>query len=213
MLIDFHTHNTQTAEGVIAPSSFGFHPWTPKQISAQGNATVPADCEHTMATLKQMLTTVDMVGECGLDRLCDTPWEVQKRLFEEQLIIAEEMQKPVVIHCVRAMEELIAMRKHYNKTAWVMHGFAGGVEQAKQLIAKGISISVGAALIDERHTKLRQAVQMLGVGAFFLETDEAEIEIGTLYRVAAELLQVEENLLEEAIYRQYIALCRQNQDR
>ena len=51
------------------------------------------------------------LGECGLDKRSETPFEVQQSVFERQLDLAEKHRKPVVIHCVAAFQELIEIKK------------------------------------------------------------------------------------------------------
>ena len=51
------------------------------------------------------------LGECGLDKKVQTPLDLQQEVFERQLTLAEKYKKPVIIHCVAAFQELIAIKK------------------------------------------------------------------------------------------------------
>ena len=78
--------------------------------------------------------------------------DVQMEAMRAQVEIAAKVGKPVIVHCVKAMEQLMVLRKEYVVTCnsrgwkpqtWVIHGFRGKPEQAKQLMAKGMRISLG----------------------------------------------------------------------
>lgn len=197
MLLNFHTHHA-TPEGVYAPRAFGIHPWEAE------NAMPPADAA--------CWCMAELIGECGLDRLRGPAIEKQEACFEAQLAIAEELGKPVVVHCVHALDLLLRHRRRHHSTPWVMHGFAGSEEQARQLSAQGIGVSIGAALLDPRRTKLRQSVKALGAGHFFLETDDdASLDIRHLYAAAAEILDVGVGQLEAEINSAYRRLLQKRE--
>ena len=59
---------------------------------------------------KLVLTECLALGECGLDKRSETPFEQQVAIFEQQLLLAEKYRKPVVIHCVAAFQELIGIK-------------------------------------------------------------------------------------------------------
>ena len=96
MIVDIHTHNTQTQAQTI--DTVGIHPWhaTDGDISAIEFAAVAADA----------------IGEIGLDFACDTPHEEQIAIFRAQLAIAERLEKPVVLHCVKAFEEVMRILRN-----------------------------------------------------------------------------------------------------
>lgn len=114
--------------------SVGLHPWHVGTDWAEKCAVVAQ---------KARQTSVCMLGECGLDKACTSDYEVQKEAFEAQLQVAESVGKPVLIHCVRAFDDLLRMRNKYNKVMWVVHGFRGKPQLIKQLYAKGIYVSFG----------------------------------------------------------------------
>ena len=176
LLIDFHTHRP-TPEGVITPRSFGIHPW---QSHLQ---EVPESDDVCWQG-------IDIVGECGLDVSKPPSMEIQMECFEKQIIIAEKRHLPMVIHCVRAFDQLIALRQQYKSTPWVVHGFTGGPQQADQLSMHGISVSIGAALLDERRTKIRETLCHLGSENLLLETDDSGASIHQIYATAATLLHI-----------------------
>lgn len=192
--IDFHTH-LPTAEGVISPRSFGIHPWDAENEDADSYAHFVTKYEHTFRA-------AELVGECGLDKACAATWERQIQLFEWQLRLAEEMWKPVVVHCVRAFNELVALRRQYKRLAMAVHGFIGSSEMADQLAREGIVLSFGAAILDPRRTKVRETLAQLP-HPFLLETDTSDCGIEAVYQTAAEIRTTTTSALADTIKKTY----------
>ena len=179
--INFHTHQPAWDEAVFTPSSFGIHPWDAAEAAVESYEQFC--CRH-----KAAFEQATCVGECGLDRACNVDFEVQRTVFEYQLKLNETMLgcKTVVVHCVRAYDTLLQLRKRYPKAMWVVHGFRGGIEQALQLHRAHIGISFGAAILDERNDKLRQCLRDYPY-PFMLETDTASTPIADIYAEAASI--------------------------
>ena len=194
---DFHTHR-ETAEGVTTPRSFGIHPW---YASAEKAATYEEFADRHRVDF----AFAEIVGECGLDKVSATPFDIQTRLFQWQIFLAAELHKPMVIHCVRAFNEMLEMRRKSTDGIWVVHGFTGNVQQARQLFRAGIWVSYGAALLDERRTKVRDCLRD-NPYPFLLETDDCDCGIEAVYRTAAEILGIDINRLSDTIKQNYLAL-------
>jgi Tat protein secretion system quality control protein TatD with DNase activity len=87
------------------------------------------------------------IGECGLDRNIDLPLDIQTSIFKRHIELAETLQKPLVIHCVRAFSELIALKKNTKSTVpWIIHGFHKKEEVFQQLLKHDFYFSFGAAM-------------------------------------------------------------------
>ena len=64
------------------------------------------------------------IGECGLDKACDTNFKLQQQVFTTQVNWANEIKKPLIIHCVRAYGEVLSLlQKNNNKVPVIFHGF------------------------------------------------------------------------------------------
>lgn len=118
---------------------------------------------------------VRAIGECGLDfnRNFSTR-EDQLRVFEQQLELAVELQKPVFLHERDAFNEQIAILKRFRPhlTGGVAHCFTGNREQMEAYLDLGLYIGITGWLCDERRaTELRQAVAHLPPARMMLETD------------------------------------------
>lgn len=148
-ILDIHTHVVPAPScavrslmaGEEVPSgeglfSVGIHPWQ----TAECSAALPDEVRRALT-----LPSVVALGEVGLDRLRGAALDVQAALFRSQALMAEEAGKPVVIHCVRAWAELLALHRELRPSVpWVVHGFRGGAALARQLCGSGMMLSFGA---------------------------------------------------------------------
>ncbi|MFV7236914.1 TatD family hydrolase [Flavobacterium sp. ZB4R12] len=160
--------------------SIGIHPWF----------IVEERLESDFAIIERQLQESGClaVGECGLDKRIVIPMELQQLVFEKQLFLAQKYQKPVVIHCVAAFQELIEITKKLNITVPILiHGFSKSEQLAKQLLDNGFYISFGKYLLQSRSfgTELETVFKSMPDDRFFLETDTAEESLATVYALAA----------------------------
>lgn len=162
---------------LIATYSIGIHPWF----------IVEERVESDFAIIESKLKEPGClaVGECGLDKRIDIPFALQEAVFECQLLLAEQYQKPVVIHCVGAFQELIAIKKRLKiSVPFLIHGYSKNEPIAKELIANGCYISFGKYLL--RMPQLQSVFCAIPNDRFFLETDTDEQTIQEVYDLAAQ---------------------------
>lgn len=183
MLINIHTHHPTSA---VTISAVGLHPWQ----AASG--TLPS---------RKAVAAADAVGEIGLDKACGVDFECQRRVFEEQLCLAEEQQKAVVLHCVKAYEEVMTMLDKHTLRAVIFHGFIGSKEQAERAVKKGYYLSFGART--EGSKKTIEALCATPLNRLFVETDEAEVTIEAMYQTIARLRGIEVGELKQATVENY----------
>ena len=128
------------------------------------------------------------IGECGLDRRSPICMESQEKILEVQVGLAEKLRKPLLIHCVRAYPELIAVKKRTGSSVpWIIHGYY---------------ISVGAALLNS-HSNAFQLLRVIPLEALFLENDDNEVEIHVIYEAASAILGIEVEALKEMMRMNY----------
>jgi TatD DNase family protein len=213
MFIDFHTHcdrkspdliNLQTlhvASELTASElpnicSLGLHPWF-VQLE-----TWEASWQNLVDLAK--LSNVVAIGECGLDRNIELPLETQISIFQRHIELAESLQKPLVIHCVRAFSELISLKKN-TKTSipWIIHGFHKKEEVFQQLLKHDFYFSFGAAILSDR-APILQAIATIPNGRFLLETDDrTDVSIKQIYARAAALRHVSLETLQTQLIETY----------
>jgi len=188
--------------------STGIHPWLCDNARFTNTCQAlqvtelachsPSDSPDYNKTIQRMLDTlaqmaaehqIDALGEIGLDRLQGGNLSAQITLLETQLAIAEQHNLPVIIHCVRAYPELLAVRKRFTKTPWLIHAFNGNLQMAKQLQSHNCHLSFNAML--QRKPKLQDVVQAITANSIFLETDASKTKIEDLYHTAAAILSLD----------------------
>lgn len=180
-LVNIHTHNPAMAEITIRTA--GIHPYD----AASADAT-------RLEAIEREAAEADAVGEIGLDFACDVSREEQEHVFRVQLSIAERLQKPVVLHCVRAFEPTMAMLDGVRLPAVIFHGFIGSPEQARRALARGYYLSFGERTF--RSPKSIEAMRSTPLSHLFVENDEAPTPIAELYERVAALLGIETQVLE-----------------
>ncbi len=195
---DFHHHNKSSVSGIYnaepyeRPSSgifsAGIHP---NQVS-----------DHNDGTMKWLYETADnkncvAIGECGLDGLLATDFHQQKEIFHRQILLANELNKPVIIHCVRRFYELIPFKK-IAKTPLIIHGFNKKEQLAKDMLKHDFYLSFGKSVL--HNLSLQKLLQHFPVNKMFLETDGKDFEIELLYRKTAAL----KNMEQEELYEQML---------
>lgn len=147
-----------------------------------------ADLPRKFAMIGKISETplVAAIGECGLDRFSYTDLNLQKEVFIKHAEMAEKAEKPLIIHCVRAYPELIAIKNLLKpKHKWIIHGFIGSEETAQQLVKHQFMLSFGAALRNSQ--KLAGILREVPLEYVFLETDDSEGKIEDLYLTASEI--------------------------
>ena len=165
--------------------SAGIHPWKLTERNA----------EEQFELLQQLLVKEQFVavGEAGLDKLTAAPMELQVRILGKQVELSEKYELPLIIHCVKAMDELLALRKECApKQPWIWHGFRGKPEQAKQLLQKGFYLSFGMHYSSE-------AMNVVPDSRLFLETDDSPVDIEDVLRDAAKVRGVEVETLQAIV--------------
>ncbi|OFY74947.1 MAG: hypothetical protein A2V46_13545, partial [Bacteroidetes bacterium RBG_19FT_COMBO_42_7] len=150
--IDIHTHNAKPAKGIFAVENLMAHEnLMPGTITAKAFTAGIHPWHLNEFNRDKLLEYVSNVagdpkliafGEAGFDKLRGPSVELQTSTFAEQVKIAGEYNKPLVIHCVRAWEELLAAHRNMKPlTPWLVHGFRGKKELALQLIKRGMYLS------------------------------------------------------------------------
>ncbi len=111
------------------------------------------------------------VGEIGLDYHYDfSPREIQKQVFEQQLVLAKELDLPVIVHDREAHEDTFELLKRY-KPKGVVHCFSGSSEMAKEIVKLGMYIGLGGAVTFKNARKPREVAAVVASDRLLIETD------------------------------------------
>lgn len=118
------------------------------------------------------------VGEFGLDKMVDFPFEQQLQICQQQLWLAKQYNLPVILHCRKAHNELIQLLQQVKlPCGGVLHGFSGSRELGMQYIKLGFKLGIGGVITYPRAAKTRQAVSELPLASLLLETDSPDMPI------------------------------------
>ena len=173
--------------------SLGIHPWF---IECQ-------DIDLAIETFKAYGNHPKLlaIGECGLDRTINTDLSLQTLVFRRQIELSEQLHKPLIIHCVRAFNELIQIKKSVNTSVpWIVHGYNNKPESARQLLKHDCYLSLGKALLN-RQSNATQVLAILPLDRLFLETDDAnDISISAIYTAAAKITGLTADALRQQIF-------------
>jgi TatD DNase family protein len=112
------------------------------------------------------------IGETGLDYHYDnSPRDVQRRVFGEQLVLGVELGLPVIVHCRSADDDAAAMiREHGASLKGVLHCFASGAELLDEGLAAGWYVSF-AGLVSFRNYTDAELVRRVPIERLLIETD------------------------------------------
>ena len=186
-VIEIVNQYPQEFDETIPNYSIGIHPWY----------IVEDRIDNDLKIIENKLNDESCIaiGECGLDKRIEIPMALQQMVFEKQLALAENYQKPVIIHCVGAFQEIIAVKKKLNiSVPMVIHGFSKNIEMANLLIKNGFYLSFGKSLF--QINDMDSDFNSVPNDRFFLETDTIDKDIKAVYELAAKHRNIE---LEEMI--------------
>lgn len=129
--------------------------------------------DEGLAELRQLLShpKVVAIGEIGLDYYWPEPdHETQKRVLIEQLKLARELQKPVILHVRDASEDALTILKAHPVRG-VMHCFSGSPETAREVLKLGLYIGFTGVLTFKNARKPVEACAAVPLDRLLLETD------------------------------------------
>lgn len=145
-------------------NAFGIHPWYCHEHEADDLNTLKTYLPHAVA-----------IGECGLDyspRFENK--EEQMWWFQAQLDVAVSVNKPVIIHAVKALADVTEALKKRPRLRGVIHGFSGSLQQAKILTEMGFFIGLGTRLLHQNPNRFQALASSLSLAHILLETDSPD---------------------------------------
>lgn len=197
---NIHTHLTRHPESEILSTdvslfssitdkevylSTGIHPWY----------LTENESEIQLQTLQETIKDkrVVAIGESGLDKLKGSSIELQQAVFKKEIDLSEKYSLPMVIHCVKAFNELLQLKQSTKPhQPWIIHGFRGKEALAKDLIRHECYLSFGANYQEE-------ALRIIPIEKLFIESDEAETPIEDIYFCIARTRNIPVEELAESI--------------
>lgn len=174
LMLDCHTHhkppyplgivNIEAGETLVSGQNYsiGLHPWH-----------VSADFSEALAVVERVAADARVlaVGEAGLDSCCATPMWLQVKAFVAQINIAERLRKPLMVHCVRCVQEVVQLRRElHSEVPWVIHGFRGKPSLLEMLLKADCYVSFGEYFNEE-------SLRRIPPSHILAETDESVLSI------------------------------------
>jgi len=222
---DIHTHRgnkdgvssiTQIVQDV---HSVGLHPWNIPNVDnteiLQDDAVMKEFVDGLMNRVINILNNdenklIKAIGECGLDKLCTAPLKVQVEVFKRHVELSQNYRLPLIIHCVKAMDEMLKIKKLFSNNSlqtnsssptplWIWHGFRGKSQQLQQLLRAGFYVSFGS-------NYNKESLCVCPKERMFLETDDADVTIESVYEQVANDLCITKEQLADGIASNFVLL-------
>jgi len=194
-LLDIHTHGKGFGIHNCSPEEFegslrgyyslGIHPWYINKYKGK------LPLKELFAFAKDL--KVLAIGESGLDKLCGVPMSEQIEVFKKHISLSENLNKPLIIHQVKCIDELLLLHKQLKPhSPWVIHGFRGKPAQVQQFVSHGFYLSFGELFNP-------QSLMLTPVERMFIETDESLLPIEDILQKVATCKDVDKNELKSQI--------------
>ena len=145
-------------------ATVGLHPHDAKRFTPQTLREIALLAEHPK---------VVALGEMGLDYHRNlSPKSVQKRVFEEQLDLATQLDLPIVVHNRNAFDDILSiLENHSHLTGGVLHCFSENTKSMDRVIDVGFHIGIGGPVTYKKSQDLKQVVKVMPADSFLIETD------------------------------------------
>ncbi|MGI4992618.1 TatD family hydrolase [Halobacteriovorax sp. GFR7] len=174
--------------------SAGVHPWRLKEAL------------NSFEEVKKLcrMESCLMVGEAGLDRAIDSDLATQEKVFRWHIELANELNKPLIIHNVRCLSEIFRLHKSYpGHTAWVLHDFNGTIKDMNDCHERRVYTGLGPRFYESSNAKISSTIlnNKVDLEYIFFETDDRrDLEISDIYREFAKRQELDLADLKEQIW-------------
>lgn len=184
IIYDAHTHQLKrnsvvnidqlqnTSNHNIDYCSKGVHPWSLKN-------------NRNVKELLKLISEIEKdkyllaIGETGLDKL-SPEYETQKVLLSAHVELAQHLNLPMIVHCVKSQNDILKMLKEKSfKNKILFHGYNGSREEAIDLVKKGYRIGIGPQLF--KAMKINKYLHEIPLENLLLETDDSELNINEVF--------------------------------
>ena len=164
---------------------FGLHPWV---IEEHDSVELNAQWKFLLTIADQ----ADAIGEAGVDRFrTRDEQKIKKQMdyFFKSLELAQNLNKPVVLHVVQAHEMALKTMDQFPKTFGIAHSFSGSFETAQEYIKRNYLISVGPRVLSEGFKHLKETIVQMDMQYLLIESDDST-DPSDLYKVAEKVAEL-----------------------
>ena len=132
--------------------------------------------DKSLQQLQQLLARPKVValGEIGLDFFRDrSPRDIQRNAFRQQIRLAREVGKPIIVHDRDAHDEVLQILEEENaaEIGGVLHCFSGDVSMAKKCLEMGFYLSFPGTITYPKNDAAREVVKAVPIDRMLVETD------------------------------------------
>jgi len=186
-MFNFHTHNKSENYGIInifpgdetiagKRYSCGLHPWNYSEIYDKDLSKI-----EVLAKENKLVA----IGETGFDPKSPVDLNLQTKIFQKHVEISEKYNLPLIIHCVKFYNQLIAIKSQIKpENVWIIHGFNGKITIAEELVANGFYFSLSEIILKDIG-KAARLLEIIPTENIFFETDNKNYNIESIYNFAA----------------------------
>lgn len=194
---DFHHHKRYIKDGIYNLEIEQIPPDTLYSIGIHPQDIDIINIDKQLQWMKSMMfDNCFAIGECGLDSIVPIDQKIQEKVFLKQIKIANEVKKPIIIHCVRKFYEVISLGKKSHQPM-IIHGFNKKQQIAADLLANNFYLSFGKAVL--YNLSLQDILKNTPLDKIFLETDNEDFKIEELYLKVSEIKEISLDQLNEQI--------------
>lgn len=146
--------------------AFGIHPMHAETVNDQ-----------TLGRLRELAVQGVAIGETGLDPAYTAPLAQQERAFREQIRLAVTCGLPLLIHCRKVFQRLLAIMReeHADQVGGIMHAYSGSLEMARDFIKLGFAISISGTVTWDNAVKPIRVAREIPLEHLVLETDAPDM--------------------------------------
>lgn len=189
IITNFHCHDVNAEHSLISVDVDDFNPQPGKVYSVGIHPWhIADDWQEKILQLEEMAHHYQVVaiGETGLDSLKGASLELQEKVMQAHIDIAVATEKPLIIHCVRTSQQVLKLWRgnpQAHNVAWVIHGFRGNENVARELVDAGFYLSFGAKFNEK-------ALAIAPIDHLLVETDdEPSVNIKDVFKSIAQVKQ------------------------
>jgi len=143
-------------------AAVGFHPHDAKLVNARVLDQLRVLTRHPK---------VVAIGEIGLDYYRDlSPLPAQRQAFVDQLVLAAELELPVIVHSREAHDDVMEALRGWNGTG-VLHSYSGGPERLEEALELGFYVSISGPITFPSADRLREVAAAAPLERLMVETD------------------------------------------
>jgi TatD DNase family protein len=145
---------------------FGLHPW----LVSRRDAGWLAELEAALVSMPSA------VGEVGLDHAVEPRNDAeQAACLKAQLELASRLDRPVMVHCVRAWGAMLELLRRHPTPGVLLHAYGGSADMVAPLAAAGAYFSFAASVLAPHRHKARAALAAVPIDRLLLETDAPDL--------------------------------------